>query len=341
MKVKFIAPKRYKNSEIQDLLSLSETEQKFTNDGPVKKLLEHELEKFLKISNDKSVVCVSNGTTALHALFYLFDKLNGKKLKWLTPAFTFPTPCVAGFNTTVCDISLDTYTIPETYSLDSFDGIILTNLYGSMVDIDYWVARCKKENKLCIFDNASSPMSMHDGINIMNFGDASFGSLHHTKLLGVGEGGFVIVSKNHYEEVNKICNFGFNEIREYDALSSNFKMSDITAAYTLSHIRNFNFFKHEKNQKELIERIIDLKSEKFKVFMFKNGTVFGNLPILFTSESSKEVFRELGIEANKYYKPIVSLPNAEYTFNRMINFPLNDQMTAADIDYIVHVLKNQ
>ena len=339
MKVKYIAPKRFEHIEIQDLLKLSESAQKFTNDGPVKKLLEAELQNVLKIQESNRVVCVSNGSTALHVLFYLFQKMKGRKLRWLTPAFTFPTPCIAGFDTAICDIDLETFTIPCDQSLDDYDGIILTNLFGSTVQIDYWVDRCKKEDKLCIFDNASSPMSSYRNINIMNFGDASFGSLHHTKLLGVGEGGFVVVDKAHYDEINKICNFGFNDLREFEQNSSNFKMSDISASYILSHIRHFNFEKFGKTQNLLIERVKELKSDKFNIFMYNDEAIFGNLPILFKDPCNKEVFIEQGIEVNKYYKPLSKVSNAEMTFAKIINFPLNDQLTNENIDVIIKGLK--
>jgi dTDP-4-amino-4,6-dideoxygalactose transaminase len=55
-----------------------------------------------------------------------------------------------------------------------------------------------------------------EGTNSCNLGNASFISLHHTKPIGFGEGGLVIIDKEYEESVRIACNFGlvngaFNE----------------------------------------------------------------------------------------------------------------------------------
>ena len=331
MKVDYIAQKKFNYAEIKSYLSLSQKYQKFSNDGPVKKILESELESMLQIQNDRRVVCVSNGSTALHALFYLYEILKNRKLRWMTPSYTFPTPCVAGFDTVIVDIDPNTYTIPRSVSLDDVDGIVITSLFGTKTDVNYWQTRCKSEGKLCIFDNASSPMGTHEGAGIMNLGDASFGSLHHTKFLGVGEGGFVVVRQEHYDMINKICNFGFNDEREFDPRSSNFKMSEITAAYILSHVRHYDLSRHQHLQSIYVDKL----RGKFEIFNYDENVIYGNLPVVFDVPTSKEKFREFGIEANKYYRPLRMTTNAADLFSRMINFPLHDQMTESQVLYVV------
>ena len=335
MNVDYIAQKRFTYPEIESYLSISQKYKKFSNDGPVKKILEKELESLLQIQDDKRVVCVSNGSTALHALFYLYEKILGRKLRWMTPSYTFPTPCVAGFDAVIVDIDPQTYTIPRSTSLENVDGIIITNLFGTKTDVDYWQTRCKSERKICIFDNASSPLGTHNGIGLMNLGDASFGSLHHTKYLGVGEGGFVVVKQKHYDKINKICNFGFNDEREFDPLSSNFKMSEISAAYILSHVRHYNLSKHQHLQSIFVDKL----QGRFKLFNYDSNVIYGNLPVVFDEEINKEKFREFGIEANKYYRPLRETPIAMNLFKRIINFPLHDQLTESQVLYVIEKMK--
>jgi dTDP-4-amino-4,6-dideoxygalactose transaminase len=105
MNLNFVARKKYRSDEVQELLTISENEQKFTNNGPVKRLLEKELKSFLKLPENKSVVCLSNGTTSLHSLLYVYEIISGKSLRWLTSSFTFPTPVVAGFTASNCSRS--------------------------------------------------------------------------------------------------------------------------------------------------------------------------------------------------------------------------------------------
>ena len=74
----------------------------------------------------------------------------------------------------------------------------------------------EKNDKILILDNASSPLSLLRGKNISTLGDATFGSLHHTKYLGFGEGGFAVIDSKNYRELNSITNFGFKGRKKFN-----------------------------------------------------------------------------------------------------------------------------
>jgi dTDP-4-amino-4,6-dideoxygalactose transaminase len=336
MKVNFIANKKFKNTDVLEFLKMSSDQKKFTNDGPVKKLLEYELKNILNIPENKSVVCLSNGTTALHTLLYSFEIKNRKKLKWMTPSFTFPTPMVGGFKSNV-GLVCESGRLLKDSNLNDIDGLIITSIFGSSLDIEYWVDRCKEENKILILDNASSPCSLIKKESIMSYGDASFSSLHHTKFLGVGEGGFVVVEEEIAELINKIACFGFDQFRKYDSRSSNFKMSDITAAYILSHVKNYDIEKHKSIQNELVN-FVDLIG--LKTLGSCNDIVYGNLPVIFNKKIDKSFFTNLNVEVNKYYRPLIEEDfNAWEIYERIINFPLHDELTLIELDILKDVLR--
>jgi dTDP-4-amino-4,6-dideoxygalactose transaminase len=197
---------------------------------------------------------------------------------------------------------------------------------------------CQKTNKILIFDNASSPMSLYKNSNICNFGNSSFGSLHHTKFLGFGEGGFIVIPCEEYDEINRILNFGFTSQRIYNSLSSNFKMSDVTAAYCLAHAESYDVERHLE-----IQNLLFAEMKKIGVSVFNTDNkmcsyALGNLPLLFNDKIDTQRFRDLGVEANKYYRPLKSLKHSNHLFSRIVNLPLHAGLTDYQIEFMCKVV---
>lgn len=330
--IKFVGNKDPDIKRLEELLQESSLTNQYTNDGPVKHTLERRLEEILCLPPTKRAVCFNNGTSALHALMFYCEKTRGPQ-HWVTPAFTFPSAVVGGaFKVEILDIDPATYTLPMDESLlEEYGGVILTNLFGSYVDLTAWENFCKKTNKILIFDNASSPLSTCEGSNICNFGDYAFSSLHHTKLLGFGEGGFAVVPANQYKDVNAINNFGFDNNRKYDKRSSNFKMPDTAAAFILSHLETFSLEDHLQVQ----DRIQQASGLTSKLFNWKPGTVYGNLPLVLPSPVSVESFKESNVEVKKYYMPLLDLPASQKLYAHILNLPLHGKLTAKEVDDLV------
>jgi len=334
--IKFVQQKKVNFKKVEDLLNQSISSNQMTNRGPCKFLLEKKLEKLFNLDSDKRVICVGNGTLALHALMLFYNKISKKELKWVTPSFTFPSSVVGNFESDILDID-ETYSMPLTdENLSKYDGFIITNLFGTYPNnFMEWVKRCKDENKILIFDNASSPLTTINGKNICAFGDAAFGSLHHTKYLGFGEGGFIVIDSKYYDEINNILCFGFNPTevkRRYNKFSSNFKMSDVSAAFILQHIESYDIANHIKIQDSFLKFIE--KQENLKIFNYSESVVYGNLPILFNKPVSHLSFRDLGIEANKYYYPLKEDPNSLKLYEHIINLPLHAELSEYEIDVL-------
>lgn len=340
--IKYIQRKNLNLQDTEKILQESVKLNHFSNRGPAKYKLERILENILEIENSKRVVALSSGTSALHALMFMFESEKGRKLRWATPSFTFPSAVVGGLKTRILDIDLSNYTIPlNEKTLKSYDGFIITNLFGTYPsNISEWVDRCQKNNKLLIFDNASSPMTKLDGKNFSNLGNASFGSLHHTKYLGFGEGGFAVVEKDHYDNLNNIAGFGFNGNsveRRHSNLSSNFKISDISAAAIIQHIQKYDLDKHLENQGKIINALADIPG--VEPFNFREGVVYGNLPLLYKKPFDHLIYRSLGIESQKYYYPLRRHRNSVWVYRRIVNLPLHQDLTDYEIDMIISSIK--
>jgi dTDP-4-amino-4,6-dideoxygalactose transaminase len=331
--INYVQDKSIDYESVKLLLDKSAKLARFTNDGPVKAELENTLAKILGVGDDKRVVCTSNGTTALHALMFMYGRTQGcGKLNWVTIDYNFPSAVIGGFDTEVIDIELtDTgYAVP-CEALSVYDGFILPTLFGTLPDnLDEIISFCKEEGILLILDNASSPIN--ESMSLCSIGDASFGSQHHTKYLGFGEGGFMVMNKDKHSLAESITNFGFHQSREHHRLSSNFKMSDVSAAFILSHINNYDVDAHIEIQKTIVAKLSEIGVSPFA---YSEGVVYGNLPIKFKNTTSHLVFRDYGIEANKYYVPLKGLPNSKKLYDCMVNFPLHAKLLDYEIDKIV------
>jgi len=334
--IRYVQNKPINYARIEQLLDQSRQAGVFTNNGPVKQLLEKKLETLFGLDKSKRVVCTSSGASALYVLMNLFEKKLGKKLKWVTPAFNFPAATVNRLDTEILDIELEGYSLPLS-CLSDYDGIVITTLFGTLpLHLPKIITYCQNNNKILILDNASSPLTNLNNQNINSLGSAAIGSLHHTKYLGFAEGGFAVIPHDLYNELNALTNFGFNDARKYCNYASNAKMSDVSAAFALSHIESYDIEKHLKIQQTYISEISNLSG--VKVFNLSENpqdkVVYGNMPVVFAKPINHLVFRDVGIEANKYYAPLKPLPNSQNLFDRIINFPLYSDLSDYDLDMI-------
>jgi len=335
--IKYVQNKLIDYASVQVLLDKSAKVCRFSNGGPVKFELESYLEGLLELPETKKLICANNGTSALHVLMFLYEHLSEKKkFNWATVAYNFPCPVVNNFNAHIFDITLEpnSYAIDLSKKLAKYDGFVLPTLFGTLPrNLMDCVSFCKENDIILLLDNASSFLSKKDSVNICALGDGSIGSLHHTKYLGFGEGGFLVIDKDLYLKADSLTNFGFFQDRIYKPYSSNFKMSDISAAFILSHIRNYNLEMHKEIQQKFRDSL-DLFNDSAEV-------VYGNLPIQFKNPTSQLLFRDYGIEANKYYVPLKSLPNSDYLYERMVNFPLHAELSDYEINKIVEQINIQ
>jgi len=326
--IKFIEKIEPDHQRVKQLLQLSQDSGHYTNEGPVKALLEDNLLSTLQL-NEKRVYCCNSGTSAIYIAMYLAEQSYGKRMRWCIPSFTFPS-CINGelFDVDVLDIDIQTATL-TTSQCDEYDGIVLTNLFGTIVDIEAWESYSKSRGKILIYDNAASPLTRYKGKNICNYGDYAIGSFHHTKYLGFGEGGFLTLTKEEYTAAQRISAFGFGtykeDYRRANIRASNFKLPDTAAAYILQHIERFSIKKYLELQSEVVEKI---EAAGIRIFRGHNNgdteIVFANIPCILDNEVQMKDLQGRSVEFKKYYYPLFPAnENAFQLYNHIINVPLN------------------
>jgi dTDP-4-amino-4,6-dideoxygalactose transaminase len=346
MKVSWVNHKEIDFDNIKSLLNVSMRTNQMTNYGPVVRSLENFFTKELCIDKEKAVIVVANGAVGLHALVSGIEMVHGKKL-YATQAFTFPCSAQGPLSDSVIlDIDDDMGLDLTQVDIDNIDGIIVTNLFGHTTQISKYVEWAEKHNKILLFDNATVSKTLYKGINALNYGVGSIVSLHHTKPIGYGEGGLIIVDKKYEDNIRKCINFGFNlekGILKWNRQGSNFKMSEISAAFILDYLKNFSGIvsKHIELYKYFLESIKDIDVIPFP--NFSDGIPFVScIPIIFPQPITTDHLYQLellGITGRKYYNPLESHVKSTDIYNRILCLPCHIDLDKSVIDNYVTIIK--
>ena len=339
-----MANKRINQERVIELLSDSTLTGHFTNYGPNVKRLEKITRKLLQVDDGKAVICTDNATSALHVLTAGIQIAvnSNSQLKWATQSFTFPSSAQGGLaGAKIIDIDKDGGLDLNLVDND-IDGIIVTNVFGNVVDIDKYTSWGRINKKFVIFDNAATSFTFYKGKNSINYGVGSVVSFHHTKPIGFGEGGVVIVDKEYEAVIRRLINFGIDDSHGYHLLGSNYKMSDVSAAYIIQYLDNFQkIVTHHQSLYNYFKMKLCSSDNRLKMY-----PTFGDLPFLscfclispkFTKETIEQVC-EKGIYCRKYYKPLVSSQVADLFYNDIICLPCTMDMNEKDIDNIISII---
>lgn len=201
-----------------------------TNDGPFVRRLEERLEAYLEVH----CVCVGSGTMALYlAALCLLEP----RARVLVPAYTFPATAQAfvmrGGKAILSDVDEGSWCLdpdalhPEV--LRELDCVAPVNIYGAPARAEELDARAKASGCVVIYDSAHGLGSERRGRKVGGFGHAEAFSLHATKILACGEGGFLATADEGLaREVRSRRNFGLED-RVVRSPGTNGKMQEMSA----------------------------------------------------------------------------------------------------------------
>ena len=343
--INWVPNKQIDHNRVKDILQKSISANQFTNGGPTVDLLEKTIGNIFKIDNDKSIICVSNGTVALWAAVAAIELYNNKDLQFYTQAFTFPASAQGYLdNVIIIDIDNDGGMDLNQIDCSKCDGIIVTNIFGNVVDISKYEKWSKENNKYLIFDNAATSNTFYKGKNSCNYGTAATLSFHHTKPIGFGEGGCIIIDKQYEKTLRNIINFGIDNtspLGKWHRKGGNYKMSDIQAAYILQYLDRFDAIVQKTS--ELYEYFLDLIKLLPSINLFPNfsdGSPFVSCISIF-SENSNDIIERLlkhNIYCRKYYNPLIASSVATKFYDNIVCISFTVDMTKNDIDFIINIL---
>lgn len=324
--VNWLAKKHINYEKTVKMLEDCESTNSFTNYGKYTKMLEEYTHTKLKLNGNKKVIVCCSGAGALHALVSGINLFNNAQLKWVTQSFTFPSSAQGILSDAhIVDIDegggLDINLVPV-----DCDGLIVTNIFGNVVDIAKYEKYAKDANKILIFDNAATMYSFYEGSNACNYGTGCIISFHHTKPFGFGEGGAVIVDSEYEESVRRIINFGLDNPKHipWHRFGSNYKISEIAAIYILQYlIDNFdNIVDHHINLYEWVKK--NIQCELYP--NFSDGPPVLSCICLLNNKFTPEYVQNMinnNVWCRKYYTPLVDLNVSTKMYDKILCYPCN------------------
>lgn len=324
----------------------------FTNNGKNVQLTQEKIKQLFKIEEDNEVLMTCNGAMGLNCLISGFNIKFNKQLRWAVQSFTFPCSIQGNLIDSII-IDIDENMGPNIKELsekiNEYDGIVVTNCFGTCTNIKLYEDFCKNNNKLLIFDNAASSFSYYKNKNHLNYGDGCMVSLHHTKPIGFGEGGFIVFKKKYLEIMEKALCFGYTKNNRYDynIHANNYKMSEIACVYISDYINNIDIIKNHHTLmmsyfiSEIKNNNLENKIKLFSNFTDYNKCLMATIPIIFNNAISIDIFTNNNIEAKKYYYPLsLNHNNSKQIFDTIICLPLNTDTTFETIRLYINILIN-
>ena len=326
----FIQPKTFNSRRFNKYLKPAKKSNQFTNYAHAVRLLEDRARVMLKITDNKAVIATSSGTSALTAIVTALSNVKNQQLSACTQDFTFPCNKQGPlYNADIVD--LDENQQMKIEDSGNSKLLIVTNCFGHLQKLDNILEYANNTNKFVIFDNAATPYSFWHGTNSCNLGTAAFVSLHHTKPIGFGEGGLVIIDKRYEKAIRSAINFN---IGSYDKGNdgSNSKMSELSAAGILQWWDQFDIDRLQKAYLETYNRKVNTyitRFEETKVYRHYGDVDFfpSCLPLIHRAPTGAHKYlSESG--ARKYYKPLEGLPNSKKLYSSIICLPIARKINA-------------
>lgn len=304
----------------------------WTNFGPVSRKLEQVVHTDLGLRPTRSLVACSSGTAALFALVSLYGFLSGRPLRWVVSSFTFRCQRQGPLaDAIVVDCNergiLDVDTL-KSLDPDGFDGVILTPLFGMPQDLALIETWCRRAGKKLLVDAATCIGAMEDGAPVGSIGDGAAFSLHHTKPLGFGEGGFAVVPAQHEDATRSLLNFGRYGKVDTGIWSTNGKLSDPAAAFLLDRWRARDSLRaaHVRNYRRI--EALATKAGCTTLTVLDDAEHFPScVPLLLPTPHT--LATDTPLPWMRYYEPLaLGLPMAANLFSRILCLPCHPGLDA-------------
>ena len=217
-------------------LERMDAERWYSNFGPLNTALEASLAA--RFNGDAAIVTTANGTLGLALALMAVKRSTGARC--ILPAWTFVATAhaalQAGLEPWFADVDAGSMALDPGRVRDMIGeapeqvgAIVVAAPFGAPIDYDTWIQVRADTGVPVVIDAAAAFDAARDARL------PTMVSLHATKTLGVGEGGFVATTdRTVSEQVRELSTFGFNGSRESRIVATNAKMSEYGAAVGLA-----------------------------------------------------------------------------------------------------------
>jgi len=238
----------------------------FTNLGPFATKLEAKVCSYLEV---KHAFAVSNATVGLAMMLRASNLRAGGEV--ILPAYTFIATAHAvlecNLKPVFCDCDPESHLIGikevSACISDKTVAILAVNLWGLACDVEGLQSFAKKKQVALLFDSAHSfGARASNGKFVGNFGDAEVFSMHATKLFNSFEGGLITTNDDSLAlKLAPMRNFGITGQDEVSCWGSNYKLSEVHAAFALRQLENIGkLIETYTGNAKLYSKILEEKS---------------------------------------------------------------------------------
>jgi len=330
------------------------------------------LAKFLGIKNEnKKVICVNTGTSALHLAVAGVTKLDDEVLvQSLTYVASFQAISAAGAVPVACEIN------PETMTIDLVDAekkitsktkaIMPVHYAGNPGNLDKIYEFAKKHNLRVIEDAAHAFGATYNGKLIGSFGDIVCFSFDPIKNITSGEGGAIVTSDKkviQYVQDARLLGVYKDTERRYKGQRSwkpdvffqgyRYHMGNISAAIGQVQLKKFPKFK--KIRQYLAKEYSTFLKDVNGIEIIKNN--YDNIvPHIFVikvlggkRDELRKYLEDNGVECGIHYYPNhflsfykkldVQLPETEKIYSQILTLPLHPGLTQKQQNIIINLIK--
>ena len=327
----------------------------YSNFGPLSVEFERRLAAKFGVAEGQ-VQLVSNATTGLYLALSALDIPEGSLCA--VPSLTFPATVaavrLAGLTPLFIDIDPASLTIsPEavlqatnTYQISS---AVPVSFFGMPLEAAHWLEVLRDSGVKTVFDAAWCFDDLKPSVI------PSIVSLHATKVLGIGEGGFVTcLDRDVIEAIRRNSNFGMTIERDIISMGVNGKMSEYSAAVGLAALDGWDDRRSTLSAlQEAYVAELELVSGLRVISKNIEHKLSGSICVILDQPPNQKFIQTLkdhSIEARYWWtapchthSAFCKFPRSHMTVtndvaSRIINLPFYEGLSNKDVDYIANVL---
>jgi len=320
----------------------------YSNFGPQVIELEERLAQHMACDPRQVVTC-SSATAGLIGAVTLSDTAT-----WMVPSFTFTaTPAAvlaAGKSLHWWDIEPTTWWADGApISDERADGLLPVAPFGAAVDLRGFSA-----TREVIVDAAASTGADNPALSDLPPTWAAVFSLHATKVLPAGEGGFVVFGDPERARLFRSwTNFGFAGTRESQIVGTNAKMSEHTAAWAHASLDGWS---HEQEEWAAARALVRSVADELGLEAFEPSDAraypywIASFASAVVRDRVERVLSDVGVGTRRWWGlgchlmpayrgvPDAALPSTANVASRYLGLPLYRGLTKADVTVIARGL---
>lgn len=327
----------------------------YSNSGALVVRLEEQLSRHLGFSGN-GVITTANATLGL-SVALLARRVPAGSI-CLVPSWTFAaTPHAAraaGLIPWFVDVDRRSWALNPDHVTEMLkrmprpvSALIVVSPFGAPIDVKAWEQFEDRTGVVVIVDAAAAfDATRRSHIPFVV-------SLHATKILGAGEGGFVTSTDSQFlERVRASCNFGFQGSRNAMLPALNAKMSEYHAAVALASLASWPETRNRHIRiMEWYRRAVARLDRVSLQPKYGHGWVSGTTSVLLppsTRDRVSETLLQSGIETRLWWGtgchtqpafmdcPRGALPVTEELGGRVLGLPHFPDMRKQDVDLVVN-----